>query len=520
MHSIIYLAQVAGPSVTVQSLVVSGGNGNGKIEPGETVDLLATLKNDGVLSALTNLSIHLRCNDPYIALNDASNVVGILGAGQTWTNTLDPFNVTADAGCPPGRQATFTVVADAAGGVHIEVPFLITIGELPAIAANTFEGTGTEWTQDATHTATTGAFVRVDPVATPLYQPGDDTTPAPGVNAWITAQNPNGVEGTDDVDSGTAATRSPDFDLSGYASVRLSVNYFHGQRDTGDDPTGDFFKIDISPDAGASWVNLLTMGDVAVVGTWRNLTVDVSDYITLSNQVRFRVQAADAAPLNDIVEGGIDDFYLYDGGSGNLAPNAPTLLSPPNGGNVGSPVTLTVANATDPEGDPLTYGFRVYSDADLTILVASVNDVAPGATTTSWQTPAIGLGTYYWRAFAADANQRSVFSTTSRFTVTTVGDAGDLSAGGLTSLHAEPNPTQAGTLIRYMLPATPTSSLAIYDPQGRLVRSLKTVPSASGWHEILWDGKDDAGRSVSSGSYWVRLWTPGETRTIRVVHID
>jgi hypothetical protein len=518
MHSIIYLAQVAGPSVSVQSLVVSGGNG--KIEPGETVDLLATVKNDGVLSTLTNLSIQLQCNDPYIVLNDASNVIGLLGAGQTWTNTTDPFNVTADAGCPQGRQVTFTVVANAEGGVHMEVPFLFTVGELPVIVADTFESPGDEWSQDGTHTAVTGAFVRVDPVATPQYQPGDDTTPAPGVYAWITAQNPNGVEGTDDVDTGISASRSADYNLSGFASVRLSMNYFHGQRDTGDDAAGDFFRIDVSSDAGGSWVNLLTLGDVARLAAWQNLTAELTDYIALTNQVRFRVQASDAGSFNDIVEGGIDDFYLYNAGSGNAAPNAPVLLSPPNGSPIGSPVTLTVSNSTDPEGDPLTYGFRVYSDADLTVLAASVDGVASGASTTSWQTPAIPLGTYYWRAFAADANQRSVFSITSRFTVTTVGDAGDLAAGARTSIHADPNPTQSGTLIRYMLPATPTSSLAIYDPQGRLVRSLKTVPSASGWHEIVWDGKDDAGRAVSSGSYWVRLWTPGETRTIRVVRID
>lgn len=520
MHSAIYLCQVAGPSVAVQSLAVSGGNGNGKIEPGETVDLLATVKNDGVLSGLTNLSIQLKCNDPYIVLNDASNYIGLLGAGQTWTNTTDPFSVTAEAGCPAGRQVTFTVVADAAGGLHVEAPYVMTIGELPTIVADTFENTGDDWIQDATHTATTGAFVRVDPVATPAYQPGDDTTPAPGVNAWITAQNPNGVEGTDDVDSGVAATRSPDYNLSGYASVRLSVNYFHGQRDTGDDPTGDFFRIDVSPDAGASWVNLLTMGDAAVLGTWRNLTVNLEDYISMTGQVRFRVQASDAAAYNDIVEGGIDDFYLYNSGSGNAAPGMPLPLSPPNGGNVGSPVTLTVGNATDPEGDALTYGFRVYSDADLTVLVASVNGIAPGATSTSWVTPALGLGTYYWRAFAQDAGQRGVYSSASRFTVTTVGAVGDLTADGKRTIQAEPNPTQSGTVIRYLLPATSTSSLSIYDPQGRLVRRLKTVPSASGWQEIVWDGRDDDGHSVPSGSYWVRLWTPGETRTVRVVRID
>ena len=44
--------------------------------------------------------------------------------------------------------------------------------------------------------------------------------------------------------------------------------------------------------------------------------------------------------------------------------------------------SLTVTNATDPEGQPLTYGFRVYSDALLTQLAASVDGVASGVGTT------------------------------------------------------------------------------------------------------------------------------------------
>ncbi|MDM7915716.1 MAG: M14 family metallopeptidase [Candidatus Eisenbacteria bacterium] len=282
LHSILYLTQVAGPSIGVQSLVVSGGNG--KIEPGETVDMVATIVNDGIFSDLTNLSIQLRCDDPYITLIDATNPLGTLGAGETVTNAIDPFQVHAETICPQGRMVTFTVVANADGGVRIEVPFEFEIGSLPVIVSNDFETTGGAWQQDVTHTATTGAWVRVDPVQTP-HQPGDDTTPAPGVNAWITAQNPTGDDGTDDVDSGISASRSPDFNLAGHGRVRLSLNYFMGQRDNGDDPNGDFFRIDVSPDAGATWVNLLQLGDVAMLPEWRNLRVDLNDFIPMTSQV-------------------------------------------------------------------------------------------------------------------------------------------------------------------------------------------------------------------------------------------
>jgi hypothetical protein len=520
LHSIIYTTMIAGPAVNVTNLAISGGDGNGRIDPGETLDLLATVRNDGVLSDLTGLTVRLRSDDPYITMLDASNAVGTLGAGQSWTNTADPFNIRCEASCPAGRQVTFTVVADAAGGIHMEAPFVFTVGQLPVVYSQTFETTN-DWVQDGTHTAVTGAFVCDDPVATPAYQPGDDTTPAPGVKCLYTATNPGGVEGTDDVDSGIAATHSPDLNLSTLANARLSLNYFFGQRDAGDDATGDFFKIDVSSNAGGNWVNLLQIGDVTRLGTWANLTVNLGDYITLTNQVRFRVQCADAAPANDICEGGIDDVYIYNAGSPNLAPSAPTALAPPDQGNVASNVTLVVGNATDPESDPLTYGFRVYSDFDMTNLVASADGIAQGPTTTSWQlNPPLPLGTYYWRAFATDAGQRGLYSASRSFNVTQTVDVADLTQNSMTAVFAEPNPARGGVQIRYMVPATYASRLAIYDPQGRVVRNLQTVPSATGWHELTWDGKDDAGRTVASGNYWVRLWTPGETRTVRVVRIQ
>jgi hypothetical protein len=521
LYSILYLTQVAGPTVDVTSLAVSGGDGNGRLDAGETCDLLATVKNAAILAGLTGLTIQLRCDDPYVALLDASNAVGTLAAGASFTNSADPFNIQIDPLCPNGRQITFTVVAGADACLPDEPPFVLAVGQLSTIVANDFEEAGEAWSPDATHTATTGAFVRVDPVAT-TFQPGDDTTPAPGVNAWITAQNPSGQVGVDDVDGGVAATRSPDYDLSAYGAVRLSMNYFHGQRDTGGD-AGDFFRIDVSSNGGGAWVNLVQIGDVSTAATWRNLAVNLGDYIPLTNQVRFRVQAADGTTVGEIIEGGVDDFYLYDGGSANEPPGAPVLYAPADGETeVPGMASLIVANATDPEADPLTYGFRIFADPDLTQIVQSVDGVAQGgAGYTSWTVPTpLARGTYFWRAYAADTHQRGPYTPAASFSVLEQTGVGDLAAGAGPSLRVAPNPAQQGTTIRYLVPATKTSRLAIYDPQGRVVRSLSTVPSGSGWHEIVWDGRDDSGRPVASGSYWVRLWTPGETRTVRVVTIE
>ena len=73
------------------------------------------------------------------------------------------------------------------------------------------------------------------------------------------------------------------------------------------------------------------------------------------------------------------------------------------------------------------------------------------------------------------------------------------------ALAAEP-PT-----IRYELRALGKVSLAIYDRDGALVRTLlNTEQQTAGPHTLLWDGLDEAGTAVTAGDYaWKLLSTPG-----------
>jgi flagellar hook assembly protein FlgD len=61
-------------------------------------------------------------------------------------------------------------------------------------------------------------------------------------------------------------------------------------------------------------------------------------------------------------------------------------------------------------------------------------------------------------------------------------------------------------------------SLSIYDLAGRLVRRvLATQPLVAGEYEQRWNGRDDAGRAVSSGVYLVLLQAGAEFKTQRMV---
>jgi len=59
-------------------------------------------------------------------------------------------------------------------------------------------------------------------------------------------------------------------------------------------------------------------------------------------------------------------------------------------------------------------------------------------------------------------------------------------------------------------------TLAVYDINGRLVRTLVGQPLGAGSHAVVWDGKDAMGRAVASGVYVYRLTAPQGVVTRRM----
>ena len=59
-------------------------------------------------------------------------------------------------------------------------------------------------------------------------------------------------------------------------------------------------------------------------------------------------------------------------------------------------------------------------------------------------------------------------------------------------------------------PTAREGALAVFDLNGARVRTLVEGFLASGPHEVVWDARDDAGRSVGPGLYFVRLLRNGQ----------
>jgi hypothetical protein len=68
-----------------------------------------------------------------------------------------------------------------------------------------------------------------------------------------------------------------------------------------------------------------------------------------------------------------------------------------------------------------------------------------------------------------------------------------------------PNPFNPSTQITYTLPQPSRVTLRVYDVAGRRVATLHDRAQPAGTHGATWDGRDQAGQSVASGTYLYRL---------------
>ena len=86
-------------------------------------------------------------------------------------------------------------------------------------------------------------------------------------------------------------------------------------------------------------------------------------------------------------------------------------------------------------------------------------------------------------------------------------------------LQNSPNPFSTNTKIDFELPASAAAAIRIYDVSGRLVRKFDRAVANKGINSVLWDGRDERGRNVSSGIYFCNLEALGAMQSLRMVII-
>jgi hypothetical protein len=94
---------------------------------------------------------------------------------------------------------------------------------------------------------------------------------------------------------------------------------------------------------------------------------------------------------------------------------------------------------------------------------------------------------------------------------------GDVIAARTGFVSLFPNPFNPTTHVTFDLAKAGPVDVAIYDVRGQLVRTLATGTMNSGRHDLVWQGRDDAGRSVASGVYFCRLSADGGTQSRKMI---
>jgi len=77
-----------------------------------------------------------------------------------------------------------------------------------------------------------------------------------------------------------------------------------------------------------------------------------------------------------------------------------------------------------------------------------------------------------------------------------------------------------GAVLQYTLPADARVSLAVFDAQGRVVRTLVHQDAAAGTFRATWDGLDDAGQALPRGLFFARLTAGGKTVETRKLVLE
>jgi hypothetical protein len=210
------------------------------------------------------------------------------------------------------------------------------------------------------------------------------------------------------------------------------------------------------------------------------------------------VAARTAAPETLYVSGPVNGYSVDD-----LAPPvpAPPLAEPGPGA---TRVTLTWTPSPAPD---VTH-YAVYRGASAGFVPGSPAEAYATTADTVYVDPDVRIGrTWHYRlGVFDDAGHFSGYSPSVPGGSRIQSETGRWSGRRLSSA---PNPFNPATTIAFAVDRAGPVSLRIYDVRGALVRTLVDGTRPPGVHEAAWDGTDDAGRPVASGTYLYELVADG-----------
>jgi hypothetical protein len=193
----------------------------------------------------------------------------------------------------------------------------------------------------------------------------------------------------------------------------------------------------------------------------------------------------------------------------NLSPNSPTGFRVAYQG-FGAVMHWEVAEESD------FYTYKVFRGLVPDFSPAPGNMVAE-TSSSRWIDPAENSWQYHYLVTSQDfAGNQSPPSSPSGVS----GQVNDVRPTRFALHDAFPNPFNPYTKISFEIPGQENVSLYVFDIGGHLVGKLFDAKKIGpGSHQAVWDGKNDSGQFVASGTYFYRFEAGSFTETKRMVLI-
>jgi uncharacterized repeat protein (TIGR01451 family) len=219
-------------------------------------------------------------------------------------------------------------------------------------------------------------------------------------------------------------------------------------------------------------------------------------------------------------------------------------------------VQKSVDDPAPPEGGTIVYTITVTNTGPAAASGVEVSDVLPPGITFQSSSAGYSNATGVWAVGALSAAQSDTLTITATVDIGTGGstitnacalvaldqtdtdpgnDADSADVTVITIVGAnpaesvptaytlsggQPNPFRGTTTIRFDLPASGRVNLSIFDVTGRHVKTLVERNMGPGRYQPVWDGRDEVGRTVSPGVYFVRLEAGTFVAARRTVRLD
>ena len=421
-------------------------------DPGETVDITVTLKNNGIDA--TNVNGTLSTTDSYITniVNGTFSFGNILNGGSS-NNSASPFIVTASSSTPEPHTVPFTLQVTADGGYSKLLNFTGAVGwksefESPGTVTYglAFDGTYL-WATDFWATTIKKLNAAMGTVIGEIPTPNNDSMNTgiawDGTNLWVHSNKNKKI---------------------------YKVNPSNGNVLTSFDSPATQYPTGLAFDGTHLWA------------------VDLTAYKI------YKITTAGAT---------VDNFDIPISPAPYMGPRG--LAFEPKGPNGGSLLLLMTH---------LRQGKPVYYDSTVVWEISRTGSLIQHKATPDTNGRAIEVHPYAGKYWVNTLVPAKIYRIDGLYEA---GIEELLPEKRVLSLTVSPNPSRDQIQVSFCVPNNGKTTLNIYDIAGKLVYRLVDREFKAGTHQVIWNGKDQAGKEIPYGIYFLRLKLDKSISTKKII---